>query len=122
MKKNLNISVLLDFYGELVTKKQREMLELYYDQDLSLAEIAEGEGITRQGVRDAIKRGETVLLELEEKLALAARWKETEKKLEEISVLAARISEQNLKTSMVFDIEKCVEKIKDLCRNVSVEE
>ena len=64
MSKNLAISDLLDLYGPMLTDKQRDVIELYYNQDLSLAEIAEHEQITRQGVRDNIKRGEAFLLEM----------------------------------------------------------
>ena len=71
MSKNLEISVLLDYYGGMLTDKQRDVIDLYYNQDLSLAEIAEHEKISRQGVRDNIKRGEAYLLELEENLHLA---------------------------------------------------
>ena len=60
-QKNLAYSVLLDFYGPVLTDKQRVILTEYYDEDLSLAEIAENLGITRQGVRDAIKPGEAAL-------------------------------------------------------------
>ena len=60
-QKNLAYSVLLDFYGPVLTDKQRVILTEYYDEDLSLAEIAENLGITRQGVRDAIKHGEAAL-------------------------------------------------------------
>ena len=55
MSKNLDITLLLDFYGDLLTEKQRTFISYYYNDDLSLAEIAANEGITRQGVRDAIK-------------------------------------------------------------------
>ena len=72
--KNLRISVLLDHYGAMLTDKQREVIDLYYNDDLSLAEIAEQEGITRQGVRDNIKRGEAQLLEMEQKLHAARRF------------------------------------------------
>ncbi len=72
--KDLRISVLLDHYGAMLTDKQREVIDLYYNDDLSLAEIAEQEGITRQGVRDNIKRGEAQLLEMEEKLHAARRF------------------------------------------------
>ncbi len=73
-EKNLGVSLLLDFYGAMLTDKQREVLELYYDEDLSLAEIAEHVFITRQGVRDSIKRGEAVLFELEDKLGFVRRF------------------------------------------------
>jgi len=71
--KNLNISYLLDVYGPVLTEKQRDVIDLYYSEDLSLAEIAEICGITRQGVRDSIKRGEAVMTDLEEKLGFAKR-------------------------------------------------
>lgn len=71
--KNLEISVLLDYYGSLLPDKQRELTELYYNEDLSLSEIAENEGITRQGVRDSIKRAESTLASIEEKLGLVLR-------------------------------------------------
>ena len=75
MAKNLEISFLLDFYGDMLTDKQRDVVELYYNEDLSLAEIAAHSGITRQGVRDSIKRAEGQLLEYEERLHLAARFR-----------------------------------------------
>lgn len=71
MAKNMEIALLFDFYGDMLTDKQRDVVELYYNDDLSLAEIAENEGITRQGVRDSIKRAESQLLEMEERLGLA---------------------------------------------------
>ena len=61
MAKDLEMGYLLDFYGEVLTEKQREMLRQYYNDDLSLSEIGENFGITRQGARDAIKHGETTL-------------------------------------------------------------
>lgn len=76
LMKNLEISLLLDFYGDILTEKQKEVIELYYNDDLSLAEIAANEGITRQGVRDSIKRGEAVLLDMEERLGLAKKFRE----------------------------------------------
>lgn len=62
MAKNLEVSFLLDFYGEMLTAKQREAVELYYFEDLSLAEIADNQGISRQGVRDAIKRSGNIVV------------------------------------------------------------
>ena len=74
MAKDLSICSLIDTYSAVLTDKQRNVLRLYYDDDLSLGEIAELEGITRQGVRDSIKRGEAVLLELESQLHFADRF------------------------------------------------
>ena len=78
---------LLDFYGEVLTPKQREMLRQYYNDDLSLSEIGENFGITRQGARDAIKHGETALKELEEKVGFAARYRRVQQTLEELEQL-----------------------------------
>ena len=61
--KDLGFSILLDYYGMVLTEKQRNILTEYYNDDLSLAEIAENYGITRQGVRDAIKHGEATLMD-----------------------------------------------------------
>ena len=73
-EKNMNISFLLDFYGDVLNDKQREILNLYYNEDLSLAEIAESNGLTRQGVRHVIKKAEDELFSLENKLGLANRF------------------------------------------------
>ena len=74
MSKNLNITLLADFYGNFLTQKQREVIEMYYNDDLSLAEIAQHTGISRQGVRDSIKRGEQTLIDAEEKLKLSQKF------------------------------------------------
>ncbi len=73
MAKNLSIVLLLDCYGELLTERQRDVAELYFNEDLSLTEIAEARGITRQAVRDSIRHSEQALLEMEEKLGMAKR-------------------------------------------------
>lgn len=75
MEKNLEIGLLLDLYGKLLTDKQFEVLDLYYNDDLSLAEIAEQYDISRQGVHDAIKRGEELLVGYEKTLGLEAQQK-----------------------------------------------
>ena len=69
--KDFKISMLMDFYGGILTDKQLDALDLYYNEDLSLAEIAEQIGISRQGVRDLIKKAEEEIFFLEEKLGLA---------------------------------------------------
>ncbi|MCI9508604.1 MAG: putative DNA-binding protein [Angelakisella sp.] len=95
MAKNLEISLLLDFYGDMLTQKQRDVVELYYNEDLSLAEIASHSGITRQGVRDSIKRAEVQLLDYEEHLRLAARFRRIQERLDEITDLAKDIERIN---------------------------
>ena len=84
MSKDLSIAMLHDFYGELLTPKQSQAIDLYYNEDLSLAEIAEPLGISRQGVRDAIKRGEKLLLSLEDRLGLVNRFLNLAEQMEEI--------------------------------------
>ena len=76
-------SMLLDFYGGLLTEKQRECYDLHYNEDLSLSEIAEQSGISRQGVWDNIRRADAALRELEEKTGLVGRVMELERELEE---------------------------------------
>ena len=73
MAKDLAVSALLDFYGPFLSEKQRNLLHHYYNEDLSLAEIAENEGITRQGVADFVKRSEAQLLDFEQKLNLCSK-------------------------------------------------
>lgn len=77
-------SMLLDFYGETLTDKQRECYDLHYNEDLSLAEIAEQLGISRQGVWDNIRRAEASLTGLEEKTGLIARFTEIQRALTDV--------------------------------------
>ena len=95
MGKNMEVALLLDFYGDMLTEKQRDVMELYYNQDLSLAEIAENDGITRQGVRDSIKRAEMQLLDMEERLGLAKRFRSMQESFEEIRRAARDIRRYN---------------------------
>ena len=97
-EKDMNISFLLDFYGDVLSDKQRTLLEYYYNEDLSLAEIAENEGISRQGVRHTIKRAEEQLRFYEEKLGLAAHFADIREKAEEIGRLAASLSDDRDET------------------------
>lgn len=76
MAKDLNLVILLDFYGGLLTEKQALAMDCYYNQDLSLAEIADDMGISRQGVMAFLKQGERHLKAFEEKLGLAERFRE----------------------------------------------
>lgn len=93
--KNLEISYLLDFYGDVLTDKQRDVMEQYYNDDFSLSEIADNFGITRQGVRDAIKRGEGTILELEEKVGFARRYRAVQEGIDALEQLARDINFYN---------------------------
>ena len=119
MDKKVTLSWLLAFYGDMLTERQSTFLEYYYVDDLSLAEIAENEGITRQGVRDAIKRAEAQLFEMEERLGLARRFKEVRKGLEEINECADKINEYNMRTGLSRDINDAVVKIKFITESLS---
>ena len=93
--KDMHISLLLDFYGEVLSERWRQLTNLYYNDDLSLAEIAELTGISRQGVRDAVKKSETELLLLEEKLGLAKRFEELKNELSHIQADLSSVKTEN---------------------------
>ena len=116
--KDLAISFLLDFYGDMLTEKQRIMIEYYYNDDLSLAEIADNEGITRQGVRDSIKRAEGQLLELEERLGLAKRFQQVQTGLEQILLEAAEIRDYNQQHDGAEKINTCANNIMQLAEQL----
>ena len=118
MAKDLEIVTLLDFYGEMLTEKQHDFLEYYYNEDLSLSEIAANEGITRQGVRDAIKRAEKQLRDMEEKLGLVRRFDETRKGLAEITEYAELINAYNLRHSLSREINEYTVKIKAIAQDL----
>ncbi len=84
MSKDLKLAPLVELYSSVLTEKQREVIELYYFEDLSLAEIAEHGNISRQGVRDAIKRGETIIAELEAQLGFIKKKQQTDAAFDEI--------------------------------------
>ncbi len=96
MAKDLTNAILLDFYGEILTQKQRDVMEMYYDQDLSLGEIAENTGITRQGVLDSIHRGEAQMQDMEQKLGLHRRYQELFESLSQIGEAAKEIANLNM--------------------------
>lgn len=95
MEKNIEVSLLLDFYGELLKPSVRQTIDLYYNDDLSLAEAAQQCGVTRQAVRDSVKRGESQLYAFEEKLGLMRRFRQLENGLDDIAALALQIEEQS---------------------------
>lgn len=100
MENNVKISILLEIYGNLLTEKQRALLENYYNNDLSLSEIAENEQITRQAVRDNLKKGENKLFEYEEKLGIMRKTKDQEeqiaKVLSEINKIESKMTDKQI--------------------------
>ena len=95
MEKSYDISRLLDFYGEMLSPRQKLCVSLYYNDDLSLSEVAEETGISRQGVRASLKKSEEILHDMESKLGLAARFDKTVKGCERLRVYAERVMEQS---------------------------
>ena len=89
MEKNVKVSMLCEVYGNFLTKKQLSILQDYYDKDLYLSEIAQNQEITRQAVRDIIKKGENKLFELEEKLGIM---KKTFKQEEKIAIILSELT------------------------------
>lgn len=84
MDEKVWLGLLFEFYGSLLTERQQRVMELYYSEDYSLGEISELEGISRQGVRDAIKRSEQILTDTEAKLHLANKYIESMEKLNKL--------------------------------------
>lgn len=85
------MTMLFDFYGEILTERQREFFDLYYNEDLSLAEIAENAGISRQGVRDVIVRAEAAMQEVEDRTGIIKRFEAQRPHLDAILKAAAEI-------------------------------
>ncbi len=115
MEKHVELSMLCEIYGKLLTKKQYEIINDYYNNDLSLSEIAENNNITRQAVRDILKKGENKLFEFEEKLLFMKRMLDNEKQIQEILVELSKIQD----TSSDKKIEKILNNIRKelICLN-----
>ena len=93
------MTMLFDFYGDILTERQKEFYDLYYNEDLSLGEIAENYGITRQGVRDVIVRAEAILTDLEDKTGLIRRFHTMKQQLQQMRDDVVRVRE------LSFDLE-----------------
>ncbi len=98
MDKVLKITLLYDFYGELLTEKQRNVIELYYLNDYSLNEIGEDYGISRQAVHEMIKRSEKILMQYEERLLLVDKYLKQKERLESTLALFDKVLEKKALT------------------------
>ena len=105
MAKELKFVMLLDCYGDLLTEHQRSVMELYYCEDLSLAEIGEPMGITRQAVRSLIKRTESILENYEDKLGFAQRLSNMRECFGNISEAAGKCSDNALKEALMREVQ-----------------
>ena len=103
-EKNLEIGYLLDFYGDILPERRRDILDLYYNDDLSLSEIAEQMGITRQAVRDSIKKTEQELFFYEEKLGLRRRFTEAETRVEK-AISLCEVAKDTLPPALAEELE-----------------
>jgi len=105
-EKNLKIACLLDFYGEILSERKQTVLSMYYNDDMSLAEIADEVGISRQGVRELIKKAEEELTFFEEKLGLSRTFLEAQEHLAHIAIV---VEEQQLPASLRDEVQAVIE-------------
>ena len=114
-EKMIEISMLYDFYGQLLTAKQQELLKLYHEDNYSLSEIAEEYGISRQGVHDTVKKAEKALHEYESKLGLISKFTATEEAVSaidsEIDLLMLENRQNNQLTERLKQIKSIIDKI-----------
>lgn len=120
MEKLAKRSLLVDFYGPLLTEKQRNVWDLHYQQDLSLSEIAEVENISRQAIHDLLKRTERILSEYEDKLGLVERFWIEREKLIEVQALLLGLSEQDFSSPAAYERhQKIRSMIEDVFASIS---
>ena len=105
--KTLQMSLLFDFFGDLLTDKQREYFDLYHNEDLSLSEIADNVGITRQGVRDIIVRAEATLVDYEKRTGIIARFQQRNADVDRAMEITADIN----KSTVDDNIRKLTEEL-----------
>ena len=108
------MAMLYDFYGDLLTDRQKEFYDLYYNEDLSLAEIAENYGLTRQGGREVIVRAEAYLTEIEDKTGLIRRFHTMQDQLKEVAACAVQIRAINDARLNDRELEDLAQRIQSL--------
>jgi len=115
-EKMIEISLLHDFYGQLLTAKQRELLKLYHEDNYSLSEIAEEYGISRQGVHDAVKKAEKALYEYEKKLGLISKFAATE---EAVAAIDSEINQLMRENSRNKELTEKLKRIKSIINKIN---
>lgn len=111
----LQLTLLYDFYGELLTEKQKQVYEMHYQNDLSLTEIGEELSISRQAVRDQLKRTEKILLDYEEKLQLVSRFQAQKKAVREMKQIMEGMEKQKPDAQMRRAIAKMKQIAEAIC-------
>lgn len=115
------MTMLYDFYGELLTDRQKEFFDLYYNEDLSLAEIAENYGISRQGVRDVIVRAEGIMTDVEDKTGIIKRFHLMQKQLSTVAEQVNRIIEINGTKYYDRELDNLARDVKDAVEQMKQE-
>ena len=115
------MTLLYDFYGDMLTDRQKEFYDLYYNEDLSLAEIAENYGITRQGVRDVIVRAEAILTELEDKTGIIRRFHKMQEQFGQLERAADAIAARNDAQWQDDEVERLCTEMKDVLAQLKQE-
>ena len=122
MDKNVQIGLLFSFYRNMLTDRQTECIDLYYNEDLSLAEISEHLGITRQGVRDNIKRAEHTMYDTEERLGIVSKFLGIKEKLEKIDDIIRDIEKSPNIRMLSDDIKHKINNILMIISDINSEE
>ena len=117
--KDLIICDYIDCYGDLLTDKQQHFIKMYYNEDLSLSEIAENEGLTRQGARDAVMRAESTLLGMENQLSLLQKQKDLSKIINEIRAASLEIAQYNQRYGCSKEIAERSKAIYEMAGEIS---
>lgn len=118
MEESTEIAILLDFYGQLLTPRQYEILDLHYNSDCSLGEIAGQLHISRQGVYDGVKKGKETLKNLEEKLGLVKRFKKHDTTLRGILAGLKMIQTENAQDDEKNILRSCMEELEKVIRDL----
>ncbi len=116
MEKRVELSILMDFYGPLLTEHRREILRLYCDEDMGLQEIADQLGISRQGVHDAVKGAAAQLMRYEETLGLADRYQRIGREIKKCRTLLSSVKADNGSESALNEALEALDRINGIER------
>ncbi|SHK12176.1 YlxM family DNA-binding protein [Tepidibacter formicigenes] len=118
LDKVIEVSILFDFYKELLTEKQREVINFYYNEDYSLGEISENLNVSRQGIYDTLKRAEKILQDYEKKLQLVKKFNERNKYIEDIYKELVNIKKEIKSGKDCTILVPKIENLEEICREL----